>query len=262
MKKAAIAIAAHPDDIEYTMAGTLLLLKRAGFDIHYFNLLTGNCGSTVYSAARTARVRRDEAKRAARLLGARWHAPIADDLELVYSIPLLRKVAAVIREARASIVLTHPPQDYMEDHMIACRLALTAAFAHGAPNFKTTPARQAYSDDVTVYHAMPHGFTDGLRTRVTAGAFVNTDSVYETKLAALSLHRSQQEWLQISQGANSYVQAMTDMSLTVGRMSRRFKHAEGWRRHLHYGYSQSAIDPLAQALGRNYLVNAAFERDL
>jgi LmbE family N-acetylglucosaminyl deacetylase len=262
VKKAAIAIAAHPDDIEYMMAGTLLLLKGAGYDIHYFNLLTGNCGSTVYSAAKTARVRRDEARRAARLLGATWHAPIAHDLELVYSIPLLRKVAAVIRKARASIVLTHGPQDYMEDHMTACRLALTAAFTHGAPNFKTTPPQKAYYDDVTVYHCMPHGFTDGLRKRVTAGAFVNTASVYETKLAALSMHRSQQEWLQISQGANSYLQAMTDMSLAVGRMSRRFKHAEGWRRHLHFGYSQSEIDPLAQALGRNYLVNAAYERNL
>jgi N-acetylglucosamine malate deacetylase 1 len=38
----AIAVAAHPDDIEFMMAGTLLLLKRAGYEIHYFNLLSGN----------------------------------------------------------------------------------------------------------------------------------------------------------------------------------------------------------------------------
>jgi LmbE family N-acetylglucosaminyl deacetylase len=35
--KAAIAIAAHPDDIEFVMAGTLVLLKRAGYETHYFN---------------------------------------------------------------------------------------------------------------------------------------------------------------------------------------------------------------------------------
>jgi len=61
--RSAIAIAAHPDDIESMMAGTLLLLKRAGYKIHYFNLSTGNCGSVRDSAARTARVRRAESQR-------------------------------------------------------------------------------------------------------------------------------------------------------------------------------------------------------
>ncbi|HEU4902789.1 MAG TPA: PIG-L family deacetylase, partial [Flavisolibacter sp.] len=33
--KTAIAIAAHPDDIEFMMAGTLLQLKAAGYETHY-----------------------------------------------------------------------------------------------------------------------------------------------------------------------------------------------------------------------------------
>ena len=45
-ERSAIAIAAHPDDIEFYMAGTLLLLKQAGWKIHYLNLSSGNCGST------------------------------------------------------------------------------------------------------------------------------------------------------------------------------------------------------------------------
>jgi LmbE family N-acetylglucosaminyl deacetylase len=48
--KNAIAIAAHPDDIELMMAGTLLLLKRAGYQIHYMNLASGNLGSTEHSS--------------------------------------------------------------------------------------------------------------------------------------------------------------------------------------------------------------------
>ncbi|HZJ17884.1 MAG TPA: PIG-L family deacetylase, partial [Chthoniobacteraceae bacterium] len=75
----ALAIAAHPDDIEFVMAGTLLLLREAGWETHYFNLSTGNLGSSVMSAAETARVRRREAKAAAKMLGAKWHAPICDD---------------------------------------------------------------------------------------------------------------------------------------------------------------------------------------
>jgi LmbE family N-acetylglucosaminyl deacetylase len=260
--KAAIAIAAHPDDIEFSMAGTLLLLKEAGYTIHYFNLLTGNGGSTLHSSSETARIRRREARAGARILGARWYPPVADDLELTYDVSILRRVAAVLREARASIVLTHAPQDYMEDHMTACRLAVTAAFAHGSSNFRTTPSRKPYPDDVAVYHAMPHGFRDGLRRRVAAGAFVDTSSVQATKRRALECHRSQQEWLEFSQGMNSYVQSMVDMSLAVGRMSRRFRHAEGWRRHLHHGFSRTEIDPLRDALGTRHLVNAAYERSL
>ncbi len=258
----AIAIAAHPDDIEFCMAGTLLLLKRAGWKIHYLNLSTGNCGSTIMSAARTRAVRRAEAKRAAKILGAHWHPPFCDDLEIFYDIKTLRRLAAVIREVKPTIVLTHSPQDYMEDHMNTARLAVTAAFSRGMPNFKTVPSRRAVEGDVTVYHAMPHGLRDGLRREIVAGAFVNTSSVHAIKREALAAHASQKAWLDASQGMDSYLVAMGEMSAAVGKMSRRYKHAEGWRRHLHLGFSASEIDPLADGLGDNYQVNPKYERSL
>ena len=245
----AIAIAAHPDDIEFVMAGTLLLLQQRGWEIHYFNLSTGNCGSVRHGAATTRRLRLAEAQRAAGILEAHFHAPIADDLEILYDVKLLRRVAAVVREAKPTIVLTHSPQDYMEDHMNTSRLAVTAAFARGMPNFVTSPRRRAVDGDVTVYHAMPHGHCDGLRQPVRAEMFVNTSKVQETKLAALAMHRTQQEWLDVSQGMNSYLRSMENASLQVGRMSRRFRHAEGWRRHAHLGFSSEHADPLREALG-------------
>ena len=73
MKQTAIAIGAHPDDIEFYMAGTLLLLKHAGWEIHYFNLANGSCGSQVFNARQARKVRRAEAKRAAKVLGAQFH---------------------------------------------------------------------------------------------------------------------------------------------------------------------------------------------
>ena len=60
MNRTALAITAHPDDIEFSMAGTLLLLKQAGWDIHCFNVANGSLGSTVMNAARTITVRRAE----------------------------------------------------------------------------------------------------------------------------------------------------------------------------------------------------------
>ena len=251
----AIAIGAHPDDIEFYMAGTLLLLKQAGWEIHYLNLASGNCGSVKRPAAQTRVVRRQEARKAATLLGAHWHRPLCDDLEILYNLGLLRRLAAVIRDAGPSIVLTHSPQDYMEDHTNTCRLALTAAFARGMPNFRTTPARRPISHDVTVYHAMPHGLRDGLRRPVIPEIFVNTTSIHQTKRSALAYHRSQKEWLDISQGLDSYLRAMDGMSLALGRMSRRFRHAEGWRRHLHLGFCAEGADPLCSALGTKHRLN-------
>ena len=243
-----LALAAHPDDIEYMMAGTLLRLRACGWTAHYFNLCSGNCGSLVTGAAETAAVRLQEAHEAAALLGATFHPPIADDLELVYSVPMLRRVTAVVRAVNPSIVLTHAPVDYMEDHMMAGRLAVTAAFSKNIPNFRSDPEMGGAPGDVAVYHAMPHGLRGPLRERIEPDVFVDTTAVHEVKLAALGCHRSQQGWLAASQGMNSYLQAMDDMSREMGRRSGRWLHAEGWRRHLHLGLSQSEWDPLGEAL--------------
>jgi hypothetical protein len=55
---------------------------------------------------------------------------------------------------------------------------------------------------------------------------------------------------------------MENMSLEVGRLSKRFKCAEGWRRHFHLGFSAAETDPLQEALRGDYFVNKAFERSL
>lgn len=253
MSKAAFAIAAHPDDIEFYMAGTLLLLRARGWEIHYMTLSSGSCGSTRHNAAAVRRIRRQESKAAAKLLGAVYHDSIADDLEIFYELRLLRKLAATVRKVQPRIVLTHSPVDYMEDHTNSCRLAVTAAFARGMPNFKTTPRQGGVEGDVTIYHAMPHGLRDPLRHPVLPDCFINTTSVHAKKRDALAAHRSQKEWLDASQGMDSYLQTMDALSLELGRMSGRFQHAEGWRRHLHLGFSASDDDPLRVALNKNYL---------
>jgi hypothetical protein len=146
--------------------------------------------------------------------------------------------------------------------MNTSRLAVTAAFTRGMPNFKTAPPRPVADYEVAVYHGMSHGLCDQLRRRIVPGAYVNTTSVRKTQLDALKAHKSQQNWLDVSQGLNSYLLAMEDMALAVGTMSKKFKYAEGWRRHLHFGFCSPEADPLAQALGKNYLVNQAYERSL
>lgn len=244
----ALAIFAHPDDIEFVAAGTLLLLKQAGWEIHCLNLSSGNLGSATMSAHDTRDARRREAQHAAEILGAHWHPPLADDLEITYEAGLLRQLAAIVREVNPRIVLTHSPVDYMEDHMATARLAVTAAFARGMPNFVTDPHVKHVEDDVTVYHAQPHLNRDPLGAVVRPGLFVDITSVMATKRAALAAHDSQKLWLDQTQGMDSYVKTMEDLGREVGAMSGRFEFAEGWRKHLHAGFCAPDADPLRQAL--------------
>ncbi len=250
----ALAIAAHPDDIEFVMAGTLLLLKEAGWDIHCLNVSSGNLGSTTMNAARTARTRRREAQAAAKLIGATWHAPFCDDLLVFYNEENLRRLTAVVRAARPTVVLTHALSDYMEDHMITARLAVTAAFARGVPNFRSTPQRTPDLTPCVVYHAQPYGGLTPLRQPVTPELLIDTTTVHATKRAALACHASQKEWLDKSQGQESYLTTLDDFSLTLGRLGKKFRHAEGWTRHLHYGFGTATDDPLRDTLGKKHLI--------
>ena len=258
----ALAIAAHPDDIEFVMAGTLLLLREAGWEIHCLNVSTGNFGHLTLTPAQTARVRRREAQAAAKMLGAKWHAPLCDDLQIFYTDENLRRICAVVRAARPTVVLTHALQDYMEDHMIAARLAVTATFARGIPHYRSRPPRQPTMEPATIYHAMPHGQRDPLRRRVAPESYVDTTGVQAAKRAALACHASQKEWLDASQGQDNYLKTMDGFSRALGAQTRRFTHAEGWRRHQHYGFCDEAADPLRDALGAKYLVSKTYRRAL
>lgn len=256
----AMAICAHPDDIEFVAAGTLLLLRERGFEIHYMNLLNGDCGSEVTSREDTARIREGEGRRAAAVLGATFHPSLCGDVVLTYDIGILHKLVAVVREVKPAIMLTHYLEDYMEDHMITARLVSSAVFARACRNFDSEPARDHWTGDCALYHAMPTGLCDRIRRRVRPGAYAGTTSVQDVKRKALESHESQRAWLDASQGMGCYVSAMDDMSEEVGRMSGRFKHAEGWTRHLYRGYTAVDQDPLVEILGDRYFVDPDFEK--
>lgn len=248
----ALAVFAHPDDIEFVAAGTLLLLREKGWDLHYMNVADGCCGSTHMTREQTATVREQESRRAAAMLRAEYYPPICHDLEIEYTQANLQRIAAIVRKAKPTIVLTHAPIDYMEDHMQTCRLVLTAAFARGAPNYPSEPPQTSWDGDLAIYHAQPHGNRTPLRELVVPELAIDIERVMEQKQAMLAQHQSQQAWLQSSQGLNSYCQTMLDLGREVAAITGMpGQYAEGWRRHLHLGYAATDIDPLRAALAAN-----------
>lgn len=248
---AVLAVFAHPDDIEFRAAGTLLLLRDLGWEVHYCNLSAGDLGSSVLSRGVTARTRARESRASCRSMGFHWHPPIASDLCIFYTDRNIRRVAALVREVEPTIILTHPPVDYMEDHTETCRIVVTAAFSRGMPNYRSIPARKPTLQALTLYHSLPHGLQDPLRHPVRPEFLVDTTSVHARKRAALACHASQKEWLDVSQGMESYLVSLDEGDAEAGRWSGRFARAEGWTRHLHLGFGAEADDPLREALGRD-----------
>ncbi len=250
MNKRAFAVACHPDDIEFLMAGTLLLLGQAGYELHYMNVANGSAGSVSMGSAEIARVRTEEARESTKILDATFHEPITDDLTVFHTPELIAKLTAVMREVSPTILLLPSPQDYMEDHMNTSRLGVTAAFSRNIPNYKSDPPVAAVMGEMAVYHGQPAGLCDQLRNFIQPDFFVNVTDVTEKKRDALACHRSQKEWLDATQGMDSYLKTMENLSLKMGQASGCFQHAEGWRRHDHLGFSASPnFDPLCDALG-------------
>ena len=122
------------------------------------------------------------------------------------------------------------------------------AYESRSDEFETVPPRPPYQGEVTIYHAQPYSHTDPLRNPVDPDFWVDVAAVLENKVELLAQHRSQKDWLDESQGHDSYLKALRDLDAEGGRRSGRFQYAEGWRRHLHLGYCGPEDDPLRAAL--------------
>jgi len=262
--KIALAVGAHPDDVEFMMAGTLSLLKKKGWEIHILTVGNGSCGTAEYDAETIVRMRRQEAINAAVVIGATYHPGLVPDIEILYDLPTLRKVTAIVRKIAPNLVFTHPPSDYMEDHQNTCRLVVSACFCRGMRNWVSDPEIPPTAQDVYLYHANPHSNRDALRRIVIPEIYIDVTSEVETKADMLRCHESQKNWLDVSQGMDSYLITMKDICAQLAQMSGRegCEYAEGFRRHSHLGFSGADRDRLAEELSDYVTVNAEYEKYL
>jgi LmbE family N-acetylglucosaminyl deacetylase len=248
VSKTVLAIGAHPDDVEFLMAGTLIHLADRGCSLHITHLANGSCGTSKLDIDEIKRVRSAEAEKAASSIGAAYYPGVADDLQLFYNRRNLSRVGALVRLVAPDLLLVHSPDDYMEDHMIACRLAVTAAFGRGMKNFPVDPETPPIDKKLTVYHAQPHLNRGYLGKTINPDLFVDISTVLERKRKMLMKHESQHSWLDESQRMKSVKNTLVETAREVGRLSRWFEYAEGWRFHHHAGFCDKDSDPLSQML--------------
>lgn len=237
--KVALACMAHPDDAEFTCGGTMALLQQRGWQIHVATMTAGDCGSEQLGPEEISRIRREEAARAAAVLGGTYHCLECRDGFIAYDRPTITASVALVREVRPTLLFAHAPHDYLIDHEVASALARNAAFFAGVPNLRTErfgPFRPV----PYLYYVDPVEGKDWFGVSVNPTTLVDTSSMIDIKARMLACHASQREWLLLQHGMDEYIETMKTLGRRRGELIGT-SYAEGFRQHLGHGYPQDNV---------------------
>jgi LmbE family N-acetylglucosaminyl deacetylase len=224
--ESAMAIYAHPDDIEFSCAGTLARWAKEGCKNSYVIITSGDVGITDPNISReeARKIRESEAKAAAEIAGASEIIFLGEpDGILQPSLEIRKRLVCEIRRFKPEVVLCSDPSiiiasdTYINhpDHRAAATLALEAVFpAAGQPNlFEEIEHEHGYKA-----HKPRKVFVSAWEN---ATSFVNIEETIDIKIKALRAHKSQMEgWdpePMIKEWANEYAKG------------KEMKFAEGYR---------------------------------
>jgi LmbE family N-acetylglucosaminyl deacetylase len=103
----AVAVAAHPDDLEYGMAAAVARWTRQGRQVCYVLATSGEAGIEGMAPKEAGPLREDEERRSAAVVGVTEVEFLghADGL-IEYGLPLRRSIAAALRRHRPEVVIT------------------------------------------------------------------------------------------------------------------------------------------------------------
>lgn len=179
-----LAVGAHPDDVEISCGGTLAALVARGIEVHVATVTDGWCGSYELPGPEIARIRLEEARRAAAILGATsFHHLGMRDQGSEATISRRRDLVELIRRLGTTVILGHSPADYHVDHRNAAELVFQARCAAAVPNFA----------DVPPLPATPHlaYFDTHMGVAFEPHVWIDISSTIDVKRRMLAAHESQ-----------------------------------------------------------------------
>ncbi|MDO9086644.1 MAG: PIG-L deacetylase family protein [Anaerolineaceae bacterium] len=193
--ESAMAIVAHPDDIEFSCVGTLARWVKSGTKVSYVLCTSGDVGIATpgMTRERAAEIREKEARSAAKIAGAIEINFLREpDGLLQPTLELRKKLVREIRRFKPEVVFTGDPtvvfasEYYINhpDHRAAATAALDAVFpAAGQPNL----FQELEEEGLTAHKVRKVYITGQQQTDI----FISIDDTIEIKLAALRAHKSQ-----------------------------------------------------------------------
>jgi LmbE family N-acetylglucosaminyl deacetylase len=189
--ESAMVVVAHPDDAEFTVAGTVATWAKAGCHVTYVVCTDGNAGSHEPGMTREklAEIRRAEQCAACATLGVSEVLFLGyDDGQLQPTLDLRRDLVRMIRQYRPEVIIASDPtrlfvdNDYINhpDHRAAAQAALDAAAPASAMPLLWPEA------------GAPHGVRQVyVYGNDEPNVWVDVTETIEQKIAALKQHASQ-----------------------------------------------------------------------
>ncbi len=193
-----MSIHAHPDDQEFTVAGTLAKWARAGSEILTVCITSGDSGSNdktdpSMTKEELLRIREEEQRHACQVLGVREVIFLRyPDGMLQSTIPLRRDLTRLVRKYKPTAVVCGDPtvrfygNSYMNhpDHRVAADVALDAVFPSAGTRFIFPELLTEGLEPHEVERIFIHGSEK-------PDTFIDISTTLEIKVAALKEHRSQ-----------------------------------------------------------------------
>ena len=182
MKLDFLAFGVHPDDVELSCAGVLLVEKLNGKKTGIIDLTQGELGTRG-----TAATRKTEAQAAAKILGVavRENLEMADGFFTNNEVHQ-RKIITALRKYQPEIVFCNAPSDRHPDHGRSAKLVADAAFLSGLKKIET----MANGMQQTAWR--PKYVFNYIQDKLLIPNFVvDVTNVFEQKLEAIKAYETQ-----------------------------------------------------------------------
>lgn len=198
--KQVLAIAAHPDDIDFGAGGTVAKLTAAGAEVTYCLITDGDAGGFDPEVPRSKipQIRQEEQRAAAEVLGVTNVVFLGyHDGELTITHGLRRDISRVIRQTKPDLALVQTPIRNLDrmyashpDHLAAGEAAMQAIYPDARNPF-AHPSLLA--DEELAAWTVPQVWIMG---NSDPNHWVDVRSTLDLKIAALRQHKSQTEHLE------------------------------------------------------------------
>ena len=222
-----LVVVAHPDDIDFGIAGTAAVLTAAGSHVSYALLTSGEAGIPDDMDRTELKAMREREQRAAaaivgvtdvRFLGQ-------EDGHLEANLKLRKVISRVIRQVKPDVVITQSPERRYErifashpDHLACGEATISAIY----PDARNPHAHVDLLDEGHGPHAVDWVWiVQGSEPNLC----VDITKMIDKKVAALSSHTSQVEWIEDIDSLLRDWAAMTADKLGV---SDQAKYVEGF----------------------------------
>jgi len=188
-----LVIGGHPDDPVLLTGGLTYKLTQKGHKVKWISATNGNMGHQTLGPVELAALELEEAKAAAKYLGAEYETLNINDGWVWVNRENTEKMVKAIRSYDPDLVITHRPYDYHRDHRYTSQLVMDASYMlivpHYCPEVPISPSRKhpiiCYSYD---HFEKPILFE--------ANVLLDVTDTFDMKAEAIALHKSQLfEWL-------------------------------------------------------------------